>query len=68
VEGVSVLVVREIGKERLQVFFVKKDPLPSIPSGDDMIQCSPEMDPRLTGHRELFIKEGCLCQYRITEA
>jgi hypothetical protein len=31
VEGVSVLVVREIGKERLQVFFVKKDPLPSIP-------------------------------------
>jgi hypothetical protein len=33
-----------------------------------MIQCSPEMDPRLTGHRELFIKEGCLCQYRITEA
>jgi hypothetical protein len=50
VEGVSVLVVREIGKESLAVFFVKKDPLPSIPSADDMVQCSWEMDPRLTGH------------------
>ncbi len=50
VEGVSVLIVREIGKESLPIFFVKKDPLSSIPSGDDMIQCSWEMDPRLTGH------------------
>jgi hypothetical protein len=50
VEGVPVLAVREIGKESLQVFSVKKDPLPSIPSADDMVQCSWEMDPRFTGH------------------
>jgi hypothetical protein len=50
VEGVSVLVAQEIGKESLAVSFVKKDPLPSIPSADDMVQCSWEMDPRLTGH------------------
>jgi hypothetical protein len=58
VEKISVLVVREIGKERLEVFFVKKDPLPSIPSGNDMIQCPWEMDPRLTGHGKLFIIRG----------
>jgi len=50
VEAISVLVVREIGKEHFEVSLIKKDPLPSIPSGDDMIQCSWEMNPRLTGH------------------
>jgi len=31
-EGESVLAVREIGEEPLQVLFVQKDPLSSIPS------------------------------------
>jgi hypothetical protein len=37
VEAISVLVVRKIGKEHFEVSLFKKDPLPSIPSGDDMI-------------------------------
>ena len=53
-KGVSVLVVREITKEHFEVFLGKKDSLPSVPSADDMIQCSWEMDPRLTGHRNFL--------------
>jgi len=50
VEPISVLIVPEIGKERVEVSFLKKDPLPSIPSADNVIQCSWEMNPGLAGH------------------
>jgi len=46
----SVLAVGNIAKEPRQVLFIPKDTLPSIPSCDDMIQSSWEMDARFPSH------------------
>jgi hypothetical protein len=57
-ERVSALVLRKKGKELLHIFIIKEYTLPSISSGDNMIQSSWKMDSRSTSHGELFIKEG----------
>jgi hypothetical protein len=38
VEAISVLIVQELVKEHFEASLLKKDPLSSILSGDDMIQ------------------------------
>jgi hypothetical protein len=38
VEAISIFIVQELVKEHFEASLIKKDPLSSIPSGDDMIQ------------------------------
>jgi hypothetical protein len=56
-EGVSPFVVGKICKECLQIFFVKKYTLLSIPSGDNMIESTREMDSRLSSHSHCLSKK-----------
>lgn len=49
-EGKSLLAVREIGQEALEIFFIQEDALSSVPPCDDVIESPWKMDSGFSSH------------------